>query len=210
MRMSGAAPSETSAADVVNGLPEGELANVIFRYGEERKSRQVARAIAAARREAPIERTGRLAEIVRRAVRRSGDGLDPATRTFQALRIYVNDELGELARGLDAAERLLAPGGRLAVVSFHSLEDREVKAFLRERSGAGPAVSRHLPVPETPSPEPSFEALDLPRFKAARRPTAEECAANPRARSARLRAAQRTAAPAWARLRGLPDEEAAS
>ncbi len=182
-----------SAADLVNALPEDKLADIIYRYGEERKSRKVARAIVAARRDGRIERTGQLAEIVRRVVRPGADGRDPATRTFQALRIYVNDELGELKRGLGAAERLLAPGGRLAVVSFHSLEDREVKNFIKQRSGAAPRLSRHLPGPAGPAPEPSLDPLS----RSARRPTPEECAANPRARSARLRAARRTAAPAW-------------
>jgi 16S rRNA (cytosine1402-N4)-methyltransferase len=191
MRMGG--QEGHTAADLVNQLPEAALADILYRFGEERKSRQIARAIVAARAEKPIARTGELAEIVRRVVRRSPDGRDPATRTFQALRIYLNDEIGELRRGLGAAERLLSPGGRLAVVSFHSLEDREVKTFLKERSGAMPRASRHLPAAPRPSRDPSFETL----FASARRPTAEECAANPRARSARLRAARRTAAPAW-------------
>lgn len=187
MRMSGEGPS---AADVVNEAPEALLADIIWRLGDERRARQVARALVAARREAPITRTLQLAEIVRSVVRASADGIDPATRTFQALRLYVNDELGELERGLAAAERLLAPGGRLAVVSFHSLEDRIVKQFLRERSGAAPRGSRHTPALELG--EPSFELL----FRQARRPGEEECRINPRARSARLRAAVRTAAPA--------------
>jgi 16S rRNA (cytosine1402-N4)-methyltransferase len=192
MRMAGTgSDSGPSAAEVVNDLTEAELAELIYRYGEERRSRQVARAIVAARREKPIERTLELAEIVRRVVRRAADGRDPATRTFQALRIYVNDELGELERGLAAAERLLSPDGRLAVVAFHSLEDRIAKDFLATRSGQGAGVSRHLPAVERPAP--SFEHL----FKRAKRPDAVECAANPRARSARLRAARRTAAPAW-------------
>lgn len=187
-----------SAAEVVDSLPEAELAQVIARYGEERKARQVARAITEARRERHIERTAHLADIVRRAVRRGakagGGGIDPATRTFQALRIYVNDELGELDRGLHAAERLLAPGGRLAVVSFHSLEDRTVKSFLRERASAAARGSRHRP--ESPAPErrdPTFRPLT----RGACRPGRTECEANPRARSARMRAAERTAAPAW-------------
>ncbi len=192
-----------SAAEVVNELSEAELADIIHHYGEERRARQVARAIVAARRERPIEDTARLAEIVRAAVRsaskgrskprsKTGRGIDPATRTFQALRIHVNDELGELDRGLHAAERLLAPGGRLAVVSFHSLEDRAVKVFLRARAGAGPAGSRHRPEAAARR-DPTF----LPLFRGACRPSRAECQANPRARSARLRAAERTAAPAW-------------
>ncbi len=183
-----------SAAEVVNTLPEAELADLIYRYGEERRSRPIARAIVAARRDRPFQRTLELAEVVRRVLKRKPDGLDPATRTFQALRIYVNDELGELDRGLRAAERLLAPRGRLAVIAFHSLEDRAVKTFLRERCGEQRRGSRHLP--ETASagrPSATFEAL----FRGVRRPSETECAANPRARSARLRAARRTAAPAW-------------
>ncbi|NBC32181.1 MAG: 16S rRNA (cytosine(1402)-N(4))-methyltransferase RsmH, partial [Alphaproteobacteria bacterium] len=150
MRMSGEGPT---AADVVNTLPEAELARILFELGEERQSRRVARALVAARQQAPVTRTAALADLVRREVRRSKDGIDPATRTFQALRIYVNDELGELDRGLSAAERCLRPGGRLAVVSFHSLEDRRVKRFLADRSapaeGGGRGVSRHRPVAET-------------------------------------------------------------
>ncbi|MDH3790863.1 MAG: 16S rRNA (cytosine(1402)-N(4))-methyltransferase, partial [Rhodospirillales bacterium] len=146
------------------------------------------------RRERPFERTLELAEAVRRVIRRGPEGLDPATRTFQALRIYVNDELGELQRGLRAAERLLRRGGHLAVIAFHSLEDRVVKEFLRERSGSAARGSRHLPdTPEHSRPAATFRPL----FKGARRPEASEIAANPRARSARLRAAERTAAPAW-------------
>ncbi len=181
-----------SAADVVNTMPEAELANMIFRYGEERLSRRVARAIVAARKDKPFARTGELAEVVRRAVPRSADGIDPATRTFQALRIHVNDELGELHRGLAAAERLLAPGGRLAVVTFHSLEDRAVKAFFKERSGAAPQPSRHAPAALSERAA-TFELLQ----RRAVAPSAAEVAANPRARSAKLRAARRTTAPAW-------------
>ncbi|MFI4988371.1 MAG: 16S rRNA (cytosine(1402)-N(4))-methyltransferase RsmH [Alphaproteobacteria bacterium] len=189
MRMGDAGPT---AADLVNGLAEGELADIIYTYGEERLSRQVARTIVAARAEAPITTTGRLASIVRRVVRPSRDGIDPATRTFQALRIRVNDELGELASGLAAAERLLRPGGRLAVVAFHSLEDRAVKHFMKERSAAGRTRSRPLPG-ERPEQEPSFRLVT----RKAVRPGEAEIAANPRARSARLRAAERTSAPAW-------------
>ena len=137
-------PHGTSAADVVNGTDEEALAGLIYDLGEERRPRRVARAIVDARRDNPITRTAELASIVRRVVRPAADGLDPATRTFQALRIYVNDELGELDRGLAAAERLLATGGRLAVVSFHSLEDRMVKGFLRERGGADAAGQTQL------------------------------------------------------------------
>jgi 16S rRNA (cytosine1402-N4)-methyltransferase len=135
MRM---AQSGMTAAEVVNQLTEFELADIIYRYGEERLSRRVAKAIVETRAEAPITRTGQLAGLVRRVVKKSKDGIDPATRTFQALRIYVNDEMGELERGLSAAETLLRPGGRLCVVSFHSLEDRQVKEFLKSGSNAGP------------------------------------------------------------------------
>jgi 16S rRNA (cytosine1402-N4)-methyltransferase len=190
MRMSTDGPS---AADIVNSMPEGELADIIYQYGEERRSRAVARAIAAARREAPITRTGALATIVAGAVPRAKDGLHPATRTFQALRIYVNDEIGELRRGLEAAEAMLAAGGRLAVVAFHSLEDRTVKDFLRSRSGRAPRPSRHHPAADADTPAATFRLLG----GKALRPDADEIATNPRARSARLRAAERTAAPAW-------------
>ncbi|HUY68357.1 MAG TPA: 16S rRNA (cytosine(1402)-N(4))-methyltransferase RsmH, partial [Alphaproteobacteria bacterium] len=156
MRMSRSGPS---AADAVNTLAEKELADIIFRYGEEHHARRVARRIAEARAETPITRTRQLAGIVRRAVPRAADGIDPATRTFQALRIYVNDELGELRRGLAAAESLLKPQGRLAVVSFHSLEDRAVKDFLRRRSESGAGLSRHLPAANDPRPAPSFRLL---------------------------------------------------
>jgi 16S rRNA (cytosine1402-N4)-methyltransferase len=188
MRMEGAGSGEASAADAVNRLPESELADIIRRYGEERLAARVARAIVEARARAPIARTGELADIVRRVVPRARDGIDPATRTFQALRIHVNDELGEIARGLAAAETLLAAGGRLAVVAFHSLEDRAVKTFLMDRAGRAPAPSRHRPGP--PARLPTFRLLG-----GARRPGEAEIAANPRARSARLRAAERTGAP---------------
>ncbi|MFN3076911.1 MAG: 16S rRNA (cytosine(1402)-N(4))-methyltransferase RsmH [Alphaproteobacteria bacterium] len=180
------------AAEAVNGLPETELARIFHAYGEERMARRVARAIVTARTEAPITRTARLAAVIRSVVRSSPDGIDPATRSFQGLRIYVNDEMGELDRGLACAERLLSPGGRLVVVAFHSLEDRAVKTFLRERSGRLPRPSRHLPEMGE-SDLPTF-ALLTPR---ALRPSPGETATNPRARSARLRAAERTSAPAW-------------
>lgn len=179
-----------SAADLVNTESEEKLAEIIREYGEERFARRIARAIVARR---PIFRTGELAAIVRDAIpRRDPSGIDPATRTFQALRIWVNDELGELDRGLAAAEAVLAPGGRLAVVSFHSLEDRRVKDFLKQRSGGAPRASRHAPA--APTPAPTFRLLSRKPVV----PSAEELRRNPRARSARLRAAERTAAPAWA------------
>jgi len=181
-----------TAADLVNELPEGELADLIFALGEERHSRRVARAIVTARAAAPIRTTTALAEIVRGALPPARGGIDPATRTFQALRIAVNDELGELDRGLTAAERVLEPGGRLAVVSFHSLEDRRVKEFLRRRSEAAPRGSRHLPAAPA-GRSPSFRLLS----RRAVQPGEAELRRNPRARSARLRAAERTLAPAW-------------
>lgn len=196
MRMGGEGPS---AADAVNGLAEAELEWIIRTFGEERYARRVAQAIVAARRDTRIERTLTLAEIVRGAVPRSRNGIDPATRTFQAIRIYVNDELGELDRALAAAEALLAPGGRLAVVAFHSLEDRRVKAFLRARAGQTPRASRHLPAATEEGRAPTFRLI----HGGASKPGREETAANPRARSARLRAAERTNAPAW------PEEDAA-
>jgi 16S rRNA (cytosine1402-N4)-methyltransferase len=191
MRMSGAGES---AADLVATLSESGLAELIRAFGEERFARRIARAINTARQRRPIQRTTELAEIVRAAVPQSEPGQDPATRTFQALRIAVNDELGELDRGLAAAEQLLMPGGRLAVVSFHSLEDRRVKEFLRRRSDMAPRASRHRPV-GAESPPPSFTLLTRRAVK----PSTAEIAHNPRARAARLRAAARTAAPAWPR-----------
>jgi 16S rRNA (cytosine1402-N4)-methyltransferase len=180
----------TTAAELVNTLPEAALADIIFLYGEERFSRRIARAVLAARANAPIERTGELAAIVRKVVPAQPGGIDPATRTFQALRIAVNDELGELERGLGAAERLLEPGGRLAIIAFHSLEDRRVKAFLRQRSATAPRGSRHLPAGGGEA-APSFQLLTRKPI----RPGEAEIARNPRARSARLRAAARTASP---------------
>ncbi|MDD3370546.1 MAG: 16S rRNA (cytosine(1402)-N(4))-methyltransferase RsmH [Alphaproteobacteria bacterium] len=189
MRMSKSGPS---AADIVNALDERELADILYTLGEERYSRRVAKSIVEERAKRRIMRTSELAEIVRRAVPRSNDGLDPATRSFQALRIYVNDEMGELSRALNAAMNLLAPGGRLAVVSFHSLEDRIVKDFLRRHSGKGASVSRHLPANDRQTQDPMLHLItNKPQT-----PTEEECAANPRARSAKLRVAERTDAPA--------------
>ena len=186
MRMSQSGPS---AADFVNTADEEEIADVLYHYGEEPKSRRVARAIVAAR---PLTTTAELAAVVRRALgHRPHEKKDPATRAFQAIRIHVNRELDELVEGLAAAERVLKPGGRLAVVSFHSLEDRLVKRFLRDRSGGAPGGSRHLPV-AAPGRAATFEITSR-----AIRADEAELAANPRARSATLRAARRTAAPAW-------------
>ena len=184
MRMSGRGPS---AADLVADLPEAELADTLYRFGEERLSRRIARAIVAARAEAPVETTGRLAAVIRGAMPPSRDGSHPATRSFQALRIRVNDELGEIERALAAAAGLLSPGGRLVVVSFHSLEDRLVKRFFTHAAGRDPAPSRHDPRGLADPVAPCFRLL-TPR---ALRPGDAETAANPRARSARLRALQR-------------------
>ena len=179
-----------SAADLVNELAERPLADLIFTFGEEKKARRVAKAIVAARTLAPISTTQHLAEIVRRAIGPAHDRIDPATRTFQALRIAVNDELAEIDRGLGAAERLLAPGGRMAIVSFHSLEDRRVKQFLREHAGRNPRASRHLPVRDAEA-KPTLRLIVPGGIE----PSEDETRANPRARSARLRVAERTDAP---------------
>jgi 16S rRNA (cytosine1402-N4)-methyltransferase len=176
-----------SAADVVNGADEQTLASIIYRYGEERASRRIAKAIVEHRGQAPITRTGELARIIESVLGRSGK-IDPATRTFQALRIYVNDELGELERALSAAETLLRPGGRLVVVAFHSLEDRIVKQFLAARSGRVSNPSRHLPESRaSENPAATFRPLSRRPLK----PSDAEIRRNPRARSARLRAAER-------------------
>ncbi|MGO8737563.1 16S rRNA (cytosine(1402)-N(4))-methyltransferase RsmH [Rhodoblastus sp.] len=176
----------SSAADLVNELEQGPLADLIYQYGEERASRRIARAIVAERAKAPILTTAALAQIVARANPGRPNEIHPATRTFQALRIAVNEELDELTRALAAAERLLRPGGRLAVVTFHSLEDRIVKQFFATRTGRGRAPSRLLPGEIAPPP-PTFRLL-APQPVA---PGAAECARNPRARSAKLRWAER-------------------
>jgi 16S rRNA (cytosine1402-N4)-methyltransferase len=179
--------SGLTAADYLNSAEEADIARVLRDYGEEPRARAIARAIVAAR---PVERTAELAAIVRRAAGvRPGQKADPATRTFQAIRIHLNAELDELEAGLEAAERALKPGGRLAVVTFHSLEDRIVKRFLRTRSGANPGGSRHRPAIKDPD-APTFMRVAKPVG-----PSEQELARNPRARSARLRSAIRTDAP---------------
>jgi 16S rRNA (cytosine1402-N4)-methyltransferase len=190
MRMGEGGPT---AADIVNVLPEAELAAIIARLGEERRARAIAKAIVARRPEQPITTTAELADIVARVLGRKHDEKKhPATRTFQALRLYLNEELDELARGLSAAERLLRAGGRLAVVTFHSLEDRIAKRFLASRSAPPPRASRHLPEARSEIIAPSFRLLNRRPLE----PSRAEIARNPRARSARLRAAERTEASA--------------
>ncbi|MBL8669362.1 MAG: 16S rRNA (cytosine(1402)-N(4))-methyltransferase RsmH [Alphaproteobacteria bacterium] len=204
MRMAGSADGESSAARLVNELSERDLADLIWRVGEEPAARRIARAICAVRQSAPIDSTAALADVVRSAARaaravgskgrgREEERIDPATRTFQALRIAVNDELGEIDRGLAASERLLRPGGRLAVVSFHSLEDRRVKRFMAARAASAPLPSRHAPGALSDRRRPPSLVL-VGRAVA---PDAAELAANPRARSAKLRVAERTANAAW-------------
>jgi 16S rRNA (cytosine1402-N4)-methyltransferase len=182
--------SGESAADFLNTADEVDIAKVIFELGDEPKSRRIARNIVAAR---PLTRTGELARIVRRSTGyQPGDKKDPATRTFQAVRIHLNRELEELEDGLAAAEQVLKPGGRLAVVTFHSLEDRLVKRFLKARSGSAPSGSRHAPDVRLAGPQPTFNKLSKPV-----RANAAELSQNPRARSATLRVAHRTDAAPW-------------
>ncbi|MBY0226659.1 MAG: 16S rRNA (cytosine(1402)-N(4))-methyltransferase RsmH [Hyphomicrobium sp.] len=196
MRMSCEGPS---AADVVNGFEEEQIADIIYEYGEERRSRAIARAIVKARAIAPLTRTKELADLVLRVFHgRKEDGRHPATRTFQGLRIFINNELGELERALSAAEKILRPGGRLVLVTFHSLEDRIVKRFLAERSGKMDQGSRYLPQKNIQVSPPSFRLVNSRPLT----PQKGELDVNPRARSARLRAAIRTDAPAWSTAPG--------
>ena len=175
--------SGQSAAELIAQTEEKDLADIIYKYGEERKSRRIAKRIVELRRENPINTTAQLADIVRSCVPKSKDGIDPATRTFQAIRIAVNDELGELEHALDAAEKILKPGGNMVVVSFHSLEDGVVKRFFREKSG-GEGGSRYMP--EVEKVAPVFDVLN----RKAQKPTEKELSENPRSRSARLRVAR--------------------
>jgi 16S rRNA (cytosine1402-N4)-methyltransferase len=195
MRMERDGPS---AADLVNESPETDLADILFHYGEERRSRAIARAIIERRRRAPITTTAELVELVAQHVR-AEPGLNPATRTFQALRIAVNDELMQLVDALHAAERMLKPGGRLAVVTFHSLEDRIVKQFMAARTSRTARGSRHMPLVEPA--RPTFTAVTRGPVVARE----AELAANPRARSAKLRAAERNDAPPGEPLESLID-----
>jgi len=190
MRMSN---EGATAADLIKNTSERELSYIIHKFGEERQARRIAKAITEYRGRSPIRRTTQLAEIIRGVVSKSNEKIDPATRTFMALRIYVNDELGELRRGLCAAENILVPGGRIAVVAFHSLEDRIVKEFLYSRSGRLGRGSRHFPDPNVKEREPSFRLIKPNTIK----PHPTEIAKNSRARSARLRVAERTDSPPW-------------
>jgi 16S rRNA (cytosine1402-N4)-methyltransferase len=204
MRMSG---EGASAADVVNTYDEADIADILYQLGEERRSRPIARAIVRRRAEKPFETTLDLADLIASVIpRRHDDPKHPATRSFQALRIFVNDELGELARGLTAAEAILPEGGRLVVVTFHSLEDRIVKTFFAERAGKKGRPSRHLPAAGGER-EPSFVLTARKPVE----PDEAEISANPRARSARLRAGERTASPPWPedfRALGIPNVRA--
>ncbi len=196
MRMGG---NGITAADVVNETEENKLADIIYKYGEERASRRIARAIVNARLEKKFDRTLELSDVIEKAVGgpkyiKGKRQIHGATRTFQALRIYVNDELGELIKGLEAAEKMLVPGGRLCVVTFHSLEDRIVKEFFKLRSGDVSHGSRHMPMQAQDISDPTFEML----FRGGKKASQQEININVRSRSAKLRAAIRTSAPAWA------------
>jgi 16S rRNA (cytosine1402-N4)-methyltransferase len=181
--------SGMTAANLVNTISESELADILFEFGEEKASRRIAKTIVARRQEQKFETTSDLASVIRSVVRPDKSGIDPATRSFQALRIAVNEELEDIAAALAQAAEMLAPGGRLVVVSFHSLEDRIVKRFMANASGRAPGASRHDPA--------SFAATASPKFKlltgGAKAPDAAEVRANPRARSAKLRAMERLA-----------------
>ncbi|MCK5384443.1 MAG: 16S rRNA (cytosine(1402)-N(4))-methyltransferase RsmH [Alphaproteobacteria bacterium] len=188
MRMDTKDLETQTAADIVNTYTERDLADLIYKYGEERLSRRIAKAVVQRRKEKPFTRTHEFAECIRSVMpKKQGDKIDPATRTFQALRIAVNDELGELSRALEASENILAEGGRLVVVSFHSLEDGLVKAYLKQKSGRNPAVSRHLPRIESIQES----VYTLPNRNKAIKPSEKETMINPRARSARMRCALR-------------------
>jgi 16S rRNA (cytosine1402-N4)-methyltransferase len=179
----------TTAADLVNALPESTLADILYEFGEERASRRIAHAIVMARSESPIETTGRLAAIIRSVLPPDRSGIDPATRSFQALRIKVNDELRQIEQALEQAVQLLSVGGRLVVVAFHSLEDRIVKRFMTDVSGRTAAPSRHDPRGLLSRRTPDFRLLTARPL----RPSAAEAETNPRSRSARLRAVERIA-----------------
>ncbi|MBU6475161.1 MAG: 16S rRNA (cytosine(1402)-N(4))-methyltransferase RsmH [Alphaproteobacteria bacterium] len=195
MRMSKEGPS---AADIVNTASEKDIAHIIYTYGEERASRQIAKKIVAARAQAPIKTTLQLADIIHSVLPQKPQlRTDTATKTFQALRIHVNDEMGELERALDAAEGLLSPEGRLVVVTFHSLEDWRVKNFLKQRAGAMGNASRHLPA-RPDAPPPTFTVAE----SGGRKASPAETGINPRARSARLRYGIRTASPVWKAVSG--------
>lgn len=187
MRMGNSGPT---AADLVNGLPEAELADILYQFGEEKKSRRIAAAIVARRAERAFTNTADLADLIRANVRKDKSGIDPATRSFQALRIKVNDELGDIEAALAQSASMLAPGGRLVVVSFHSLEDRIVKRFMLQAAGRAPGVSRYDPAGFAPRERAAFRLLTTGTVAAG----AAELKANPRARSAKLRAMERLAA----------------
>lgn len=193
--------ADLSAADVVNTFEEERIADILYQLGEEKRSRAIARAIVARRQTEPFARTLELADLIHKVLGRGPAGKHPATRAFQALRIFVNDELGQLVAGLAGAERALKPGGRLVVVTFHSLEDRIVKQFMARRSGRTEGISRHLPPQIESKTPPSFRFVNLRSLTSSK----AELKANPRARSARLRVAVRTDAAPWPEDDGTPD-----